>query len=34
MPTLEEQFTELNREDTFTKLHLSNAYQQVVLDEE
>lgn len=33
MPTLEELFTELNGEDKFTKLHLSNAYQQVILDE-
>ena len=34
MPTPEELFTKLNGGDKFTKLDLSNAYQQVVLDEE
>ena len=34
MPTPEELFTKLNAGDKFTKLDLSNAYQQVVLDEE
>ena len=34
MPTPEELFTKLNGGDRFTKLNLSNAYQQVVLDEE
>ena len=34
MPTPEELFTKLNRGDKFTKLDQSNAYQQVVLDEE
>ena len=34
MPSPEELFTKLNGVDKFTKLNLSNAYQQVVLDEE
>ena len=34
MPTPEDLFTKLNGGDNFTKLELSNAYQQVVLDEE
>ena len=34
MPTAEELFTKLNGGDKFTRLDLSNAYQQVVLDEE
>ena len=34
MPTPEELFSKLNGGDKFTKLYLSNAYQQVVLDEE
>ena len=34
MPSPEELFTKLNGVDKFTRLNLSNAYQQVVLDEE
>ena len=34
MPTAKELFTKLNGGDRFTKLDLSNAYQQVILDEE
>ena len=33
IPTPEELFTKLNGGELFTKLDLSNAYQQVVLDE-
>ena len=33
MPTSEELFKKLNGEERFTKLDLSHAYQQVVLDE-
>ena len=33
MPTSEELFTKLNGGELFTKLDLSHAYQQVVLDE-
>ena len=32
MPTTEELFTKLNGGELFTKLDLSNAYEQVVLD--
>ena len=34
MPTAEELFTQLNGGQTFSKLDLSSAYQQVLLDEE
>ena len=34
MPTPEELFTKLNGGDKFTKLDLSNTYQEVVLDKE
>ena len=34
MPTQEGLFTKLSGGDKFTKLDLSNAYQQVVIDEE
>ena len=34
MPTVEELFTHLNGGEKFTKLDLSSAYQQVLLDEE
>ena len=34
MPTAEELFTQLNGGQSFSKLDLSSAYQQVLLDEE
>ena len=34
MPTADDLFTQLNRGEKFTKLDLSSAYQQVLLDEE
>ena len=34
MPTADDLFTQLNGREKFTKLDLSSAYQQVLLDEE
>ena len=34
MPTTDDLFTQLNGEEKFTKLDLSSAYQQVLLDEQ